>query len=290
MSILAAGCKDYLAVLFRSFVDDSSDERQESVVTAGAVIARHADWQTIRKRWKARLRQDGLAYFRSTEYYALRGEFEIFRDPIKWPKPTGSRAAKRLRDDLEAILKDAPVIGIGAAIPLKLYREFRASVPGAAGRFGKDAYYSALQTLMIECAHIVRDKMPLDRKNRNNQIAFACDSTERAPMYAAAYVDFKARNPQAAQIMGALVHLDDKLHPPIQAADMMASLTRELTSLHLTDAASINTPLPISPHSEAPRLKGTAYKIIVWDHEWMMRLLTAQYFGGVYSEILSRSS
>jgi hypothetical protein len=163
------------------------------------------------KSGKARLRQDGLAYFRSTEYYALRGEFEVFRDPLKYPKPTGTQAATRLRDDLEAILKDAPVFGIGVAIPLKLYREFRTTIPGAAEKFGKDAFYSALQTVMIECAHTLRDEMPVDEKGRQNRLAFGCDSTDRAPIYAAAYVDFKARNPQLAPIMGPLVHLDDEL-------------------------------------------------------------------------------
>jgi hypothetical protein len=276
-------------MLYRPFIDDSSDEKQEDVVTAGAVIAAHGDWQPVTKKWNARLRQDGLAYFRSAEYYALRGQFERFRDPIKYPKPTGSQAAKKLRDDLEAILKDAPVVGIGVAIPLKLYREFRATVLGAAGKFGEDAFYSALQTLMIECAYTVRDELPRDKKGRDNRIAFACDSTDRAPMYTAAFVDFKKRNPELAQIMGGLVHVDDKRHPPIQAADMMASLTKELALPVLTDAVQIKTPLPVSSNSEAPRLKGTAYKIVIWDYEWMTRLLTAQYFGAVYSDALHRS-
>lgn len=57
-------------------------------------------------------------------------------------KPTGSEAAKKLRDDLEAILTAAQVVGIGVAIPLKLYRELRATVPGAADKFGDDAAFN----------------------------------------------------------------------------------------------------------------------------------------------------
>lgn len=150
-------------MLYRCFIDDSSDERQQDIVTAGAVIARDSEWRKIGERWKARLRREDLAYFRSTEYYGLRGEFAAYRDPIEYPKPQGSQAAKSLRDDLEKILRDSAVVGIGVAVPLKLYREFRATVPGARDKLGEDAFYSALQSIMIECAHTLRDELPSSR-------------------------------------------------------------------------------------------------------------------------------
>jgi hypothetical protein len=153
-SVLEFRNGDHIAVLYRPFIDDCSDQKQEEIVAVGAVIASHRNWGPIRKKWNMRLRQAGLKYFRSTEYFSLRGQFDVFRDPKKYPKPKGSEAAKVLRDDLEAILRDSSaVVGIGFAIPLRLYRWFRDTVPGAKEKFGGDAYYSALQTLMIECAY-----------------------------------------------------------------------------------------------------------------------------------------
>jgi hypothetical protein len=275
-------------MLYRSFIDDSADEKQEDVVTAGAVVAAHGEWEKIRRAWNKRLRADGLTYFRSTDYYSLSEQFSRYRDPIKYPKPKGSEAAKALRDDLETILKESPAIAIGVAIPVKLYRDFLATNPGADGKFGEDIFYSALQTLFIECARTVRDELPLGKNGKENKIAFICDDTSRAPIYSGAYANFKARNPKLAEMMLGLLHRDDKLTPPLQAADMMASLTKELALPCLIDAVQMKKPLLVSSGSEAPRLKDTVYKIVIWDHEWMERLLAAQHFGAAYSDILSR--
>ncbi len=122
---------DYLAVLYRTFIDDSADERREDVVTAGAVFATQGLWNIVRREWTKRLQRDDVGYFHSddvgyfhsTDYYSLKGEFFRYRDSTKYPKPKGSEAAKALRDDLEAILQKSHVIGMGVAIPIKLYNQ-----------------------------------------------------------------------------------------------------------------------------------------------------------------------
>jgi hypothetical protein len=76
-------------------------------------------------QWQRRLKHDGLAYFRSTEYYSLRGQFARYRDTVKYPKPAGSQAAKGLRDDLDAIITSSGVMGVAVAIPMKLYNHVR---------------------------------------------------------------------------------------------------------------------------------------------------------------------
>jgi hypothetical protein len=286
-SILELRRGDWIAVLYRSYIDDSKDQKQEEIVTAGAVVAAHGDWSAIRNQWKARLRRDGLKYFRSTDYYSLRGEFDRFRDPKKYPKPEGSETAKKLRDDLEKILNNAPVIGIGVAIPVKLYREFRETIPGAAEKFGSDIFYSALQTLMIECGWTVRDHMPLDKKNRPNRLSFIYDKDERAAFYGAIFDDFQKRNPVVGEMLDGLVPLDDKLHPPLQAADMMASLTKELMLPWLPEVTTRHLRLA-DLHKEPPRLKNTAYRIVYWDWEWMEVLLAGQNFGKDYASLVNR--
>lgn len=92
-------------MLYRTFIDDSSDEKREIVMIAGALMGTHKQWSELRRRWMVCLRHYGIRYFRSTEYNSLRGEFEIFRDRVKYPKPKGSDTARALRDELEAIVK-----------------------------------------------------------------------------------------------------------------------------------------------------------------------------------------
>lgn len=283
-SILGLSRGDQIAVLYRSYIDDSKDQFQQDIVTAGAVIGAHGDWPHISQSWKARLRRDRLKYFRSTDYYSLRGEFELFRDPVKYPKPSGSNTAKALRDDLEKILRNAPVVGVGVAIPIKMYREFRESVPGAAQKFGSDIFYSALQTIMIECGWIVRDQLPLGKNGKPNRLSFIYDKDERAAFYGALFDDFQQRNPIIGESMNGLVGMDDKTTPAVQSADMMASLTKELVSPLLP---MLNAKGSASTHTQgtAPRLQGTAYKIICWDWNWMETLLAAQSFGELYATI-----
>ncbi len=269
-------------MLYRVFIDDSADEKKEDVVAAGAIIGAHGVWAKIRQDWNRRLHRDGLRYFRSTEYYSLTGEFYRFRDRIKYPKPKGGEAALALRNDLDAILQKSPVIGVGMIIPMGIYTEFRATMPLADQKISSDPYESAVQTLMFECGHVVRDKIPPDR-GKVNRLAFVCDDTPNAARYSAVYAGFKERNPRMASILGGMVHLDDKLHPPLQAADMMASLSKELFLNHMNNGAVdlktgrlLGEKKKYLPSVVLPRLNGVTYNIHVWDWPWMMNVLEAQ--------------
>jgi len=115
----------------RVYIDDSADQRQEKVVVAGAFVGTTKQWSGLKLQWQRRLKRDGLHYFRSTEYYSLRGEFARYRDTVRYPKSTESQAATALRDDLDSIIKNSAVMGIAVAIPMKLYNHIRETEFGA---------------------------------------------------------------------------------------------------------------------------------------------------------------
>jgi hypothetical protein len=117
-----------LAVLYRAFIDDSADKKRDAVVISGALIGSATDWQTLTARWKNRLQQDNFAYFKSSECNWLEGQFAKFRDPIKYPSPTGRDAAETIRTDLEEIIRTSPVKGIGVVIPVDVYRKMYSDV------------------------------------------------------------------------------------------------------------------------------------------------------------------
>lgn len=103
----------------RVYVDDSADQKQELAFCAGAFLGKFGEWCKVKNKWLKRLKQDGLAYFRATEYYSFRGEFERFRDPDKYPKPSGREAAGKLRHDLEQIILKSQIVGVALVIPLE---------------------------------------------------------------------------------------------------------------------------------------------------------------------------
>lgn len=258
-------------MLYRCFIDDSADEHKKIAVVAGALISSHGEWGKLRSPWKNRLRRDGLKYFRSSEYSNLSGEFSCFRDPVKYPKPKGSEAARCLRNDLETILKRFHIIGIATVIPMNIYNEFRNTIPKARSFFHEDAFEGALQTTMMECAYAVKDRLV----GVNNRIAFVCDDSPNVVRYSAVYAEFKKKNPIIGQMMGAIAHLDDKKTVQLQAADMMANVTKE-TALEFikTHGSSLRTdPRTNYPGQvKLPRMEGSIYEISIWNWYWMKAL------------------
>jgi hypothetical protein len=235
---------EYFAVLLKAYIDDSKDERQERLAVAGAFLGFHKNWSALRKKWKKRLKKDGLEYFRSTEYYSLRGQFERYRDPIKYPKPAGSNAAKQLRNDLDSIICDSHVVGVAACVPIRLYRHIRNE-----GRFGAellpvDPFDYAIQELFLLCATELR------QQKSEHRVAFICDESPESARIAEVYTLFKQINPLSSEFMGGLVHQDDKHFPQLQAADLMANIAKERFTEWLVDRSSI-----VQNQSLAERLK-----------------------------------
>lgn len=244
-------------MLLRVYVDDSADEKKEKAITAGAFIAPKKHWEQFTKYWRKRLQRDGLKYFRSTEYYSLRGEFERYRDPVKYPKPKGSEAARALRDDLDAIITKMELVGMAVAIPLDTYHEIRLNEPGADQIFGPDAFEIALQTLIERCVAVSREDFG------GTRLAFICDDSPSSVRIAQIYISFKEKNKSTAKLIGALVHGDDKGLPPLQAADLMAHLARE----HFMEWHDNPNGVTVK------RLESSVYKIYGWNREYMLRVL-----------------
>jgi hypothetical protein len=250
-------------VLLRAFIDDSSDRHQKVLTVSGAVASTYRQWSKLRIEWNKRLKRDGLRYFKSSEYSVLRGEFSVFADPNKYPKPLGREAANLLRLDLEEIVHRIGVIGVSTCVPIQTYQEFRAVVPGAAEVFNEDPAESALYSVVHECVLMMQEDFP------GSKIAFVCDSTSAQERFTKVYFEYLRRHAPARDVIhGALLpHLDDKKHPPLQVADMMASISREMATRYLQNPES---PTPIQ------RLEGSIYKICTWNWDWMMDTLRKQ--------------
>src|SRR5579863_1078624 len=254
------GCSVF-AMLLRVYVDDSSDEKQEKVVVAGAFVGTAKQWSGLKLQWQRRLKKDGLRYFRSTEYYSLRGEFARYRDPVKYPKPEGGDAATALRNDLDGIIKKSGVMGMAVAIPMKVYNHVRETEFGAKEIFSSDAFESALQSLINQCAKTSQEEF------RGIPLAFVCDDGPSSARIAKTYSEFKALNTHVSQYLGALVHQDDKHFPQLQAADLMAHLAKETYLRQLENPILDGTP---------PRLEHSVHRIDSWTEEVMKSVLSAE--------------
>ena len=111
--------KEHLAMLYQAYIDDSADRKRERIVVAGAIIGDKSEWGMLNSKWKARLKQDDLGYFKSSHCETLNGQFHKFR---AFGIEEGTRRALIVRDDLYGIIKNSPVIAIGVTLSVPFHR------------------------------------------------------------------------------------------------------------------------------------------------------------------------
>jgi hypothetical protein len=252
--------------MLRVYMDDSADQKQERVVTAGAYVGFYHQWKWLVERWRKRLKREGIPFFHTTAYYSLRDEFAIYRDPVKYPIPKGKEAAKRLLDDLEGIIHESEVMGIAICIPMEVYSDVRTREKDASVIFPSDAFQVALISLFKSCVEIARDEF-----DPSQQLAFTCDRSNRDEIDKAVYEQFRKDNPSLAQFVHSFNHQDDETWPPLQTADLRAHLARR-RYIDWLDDPDKNQFTP--DEALRTRLKRLAvHKIQHWDRNYIMAVL-----------------
>ncbi len=247
------GCKVF--AMLRAYIDDSWDGDRQIAVTAGCYIGRYSDWTKLRDRWKKRLRRGGIEFFHSTEFYSLRGEFEKFRDPVKYPKPSGRDAADDIRRDLFSIISSTQIAGMAVSIPIDAYCDVRANEPHADKILPpKDhAFKVVIQELFGFCAEEIEKRSP------HEKVAFVCDQSDEYPAIADIFLRYKELNPFYAKYLETIVPLDDKKYPQLQAADIMAHLAKERYTEWLLDQRPESSKPDLESRLKELRVQGFAH-------------------------------
>jgi len=253
----------YMCMIYQCFLDDSKDQTQDQMVVSAGFIGTKEAWGSLRRDWSKRLREDGLDYFKTSEYKMLEGQFAKFKDEAKYPKSEGRGrdAARKIKTDLQEIVKlNHPIVGVGIAIPVVDYNTICAR-PDAHGVFYGDPYHRALESVMFEVAKMVR------ARRGHNMVAFVHDEGPDYDSLRQVYRSFRENNPQSAKVIGGFERLDDKLHPPLQAADMIANNVLGIGAEWL----SKGRPDPLKIEMEE-----SIQKIGVWTEHYMLSILKSQ--------------
>lgn len=258
---------EHFSMIARTYIDDSWDGRRQIAVAAGGFVGTFGQWCDLKTKWNRALRDAGLTYFRSTEYYSLRNQFQRFRNPINYPKPKGSEAAALLRSKLDRIIQHSGVMGAAVCVPLVEYERIRSTEDGEK-ILPKDAFELALQLLMIELAQIL-----IRECGTRHQLAFFCDSSPSSARITHVYALLKRTNARSAQVMGSLTHLDDKKYPQIQAADLMAHLARENLQRFIEDGKIKDGTVDPVGITQLTRLAGSVHIIKCVDRTFLEHLL-----------------
>lgn len=254
--------EDYLAIIYPAAIDDSADRDRNKFVLAAVLIGNRDQWLKLRVAWRKRLAQDEIAYFRSSQCNHLRNQFHKYRDLQKYPPPTGRQIADKIRSDLDGIIHDCQLVGMGCIIPVSLYQRFQQD-PTYEKAMSKDIYHWAVQTVWSDCA----EGMKSFGKGKHI-VTFAHDDCSNFETLRQLYKGYKRKNKGHAKVMGDFVPLDDKLNPPIQAADVIADVTHKV-------ASTIKQWEPV-PKVDFERLRKRMYTIAVWDERFAKMVLGAE--------------
>ena len=246
----------HLCMVYHSFLDDSKDQNQSKLFVSAGFFATKDDWGALRIAWDKRLREDGIQYWKTSQYNRLSDQFQIFR---QYDPPLGREKARKLRFDLQEIMRGIPGIqGIGVAIPMDAYEKVAAR-PEAKQFFNDDSKYRrALESVMFETVKMVR------HKPGRNVVAFVHGEESDFDTLRRYYLEFKQHNPKSAKFMAGFQPLDDKQHPPLQAADMAANFTLE-KGLEFIDTNQKLLALE--------QLEGSLHRLAVWDEHYMLSVL-----------------
>ena len=199
------------------YLDDSKYQNQTRLVVSAGFFGTQDQWGGLRTQWKRQIEQDGLSYFKTSEWKSLSGEFARFKT-ADYPPPTGRDAANAIRERLHQVVKRFPrILGIGISIPVVDYERVY-SRPQADEVFNENPYVAALQGVFRKMVEIMQ------RLPGRNMVAFVHDEGLDFPLLHDVYRELRKLNPVYAKYMGDFQPLDDKRHPPLQMADMVANL------------------------------------------------------------------
>jgi hypothetical protein len=244
-------------MVYQCFLDDSKDQNQSQMVISAGFFATKEDWGRLRSAWTTALRKEGIDYFKTSEYKMLEGQFKQFKTAA-YPPPKGRQKATEIRSVLLQILKGVPGIqGVGVGIPIHDYDKV-CSRPEADDFFPADPYRRALEGVLFETVKAAR------QKSGNHMVTFIHDDGENCDVLRNYYNQFKLANPKTAKFMAGFQSLDDKKHPPLQLADMVANRSLEHGLEWLSNGRN---------PSLLKEMADNVHHFGVWDEHYMLSIL-----------------
>ena len=208
--------------LFYSYLDESADEKQEKAFCIGAFIVHEGARKAIQDAWVKQLETDEIAYFRASDCKTVKGAFWHLR------KKCGSlhlarEAAIKIRENLEAVLLPVSTLWIGSGLSVDMLDHVaaRSAIPESALFYANDPTVAAYSQTIYTVTRLVR-------KNASGHgVSFVFDESSSSAKIMAAYEAVKAYHPVIAKSMGTIAPANDKVTPPLQMADLIASVVRE---------------------------------------------------------------
>lgn len=213
--------KEGIYSVFALYADESADKRQQRWLVAGSFFGLAAQFPAVEKEWCERLAEDGVRFFHASDCTGLDGDFDFVARGLEKDETAAHKRAEAIRNDLATIVGNSRALG-GIAVGLNLSAYLQATSRRAAQNLD-ELTTLAYKVLIRDCIKRIDRDWPQSAKI---PIAFTFDERSNWKAAEEAYRKLKESDNDIARRMGAVIHTDDKTHPALQMADLMASETR----------------------------------------------------------------
>lgn len=203
--------------MLASYLDESSDKRTESLLCVGGLISNEPILRRLSTAWNARLDQDGIAYFRFSDWKNLHGAFHHFRRH----KDGARKRADKVLCDLEEILLSESWVGVGMGVLVPQYRTVLMENPYARLLYPNDPTEPAYGQMFYQIAHVIR------KNGAGHQVAIFVDKSNDYPKLAGVYRALQLHHPTLGKSLATIAPVDDKLTPAMQMADFIVGKIRD---------------------------------------------------------------
>jgi len=215
--------------MFGCYIDDSADHGRKTVLSVGGFVGESEKWFDLERHWSRALKHAGVDYFRTYDCINLQGEFQ--KKLVDVHGLTTARViADALIEDLRQIIAISDIYGFSTAVLMDDYRQVLSEPNGAIVLNPDPFIYAHFQFIGVVLEEFLKFE-------RYETCAFLYDESSKTGLMQSGWEGYKKANPNWGKHAGTLAPLDDKVHIPIQVADLLAhTTTRVYASASLEEA------------------------------------------------------
>lgn len=213
---VAAGLPDENAVaIVNTYFDESGKFTDHTIVAFSGVVANADDIDAFSRHWRRLLRQSGLSFLTMKDALNAKKPLSASKEAIGHEARCAALApfARCIRKHFEILIIQAVDVVAFAKMPEHVKNKLR-----------NDPHYIAVASGIAGF---------VDGIEPGNYVSIFCDDEESTaqPIYKF-YRKIKLAFPAFRKKLASLTFADDEIYPPLQAADMVASLSRLEAGYH----------------------------------------------------------
>ncbi|GEM_PF-6087810 len=170
--------------MFGGYFDESSDQVGKKVYCIAGYLGRTEVWLDFETRWKGKLKEHGIKYFRASECENCTGEFAKFRDKprdlqnkLAKLKKEEKERCKSIKTDFVTIVTESEISGVGSAVLIDDFNEVVRSNRRAANFFKDGAHYLVFQTVSSHVGLALREEIRTQVRLRSEGVALTFDAS-----------------------------------------------------------------------------------------------------------------